>query len=495
MGFERVTRAIRDQIARAGLGTATVFTMWVLSGCAVGPDYVPPDTPMPDAWQLELGRGLADSDDTISTWWTVFDDQVLDGLIERARSGNLDLQAAVARIDEARAIRGISRGEWFPAVDIGAEYQRKREPVSLLGPIGGDTESFYDAGIDASWELDFFGRIRRSNESADASLAATIEDYRDALVILYADVAGTYIELRTAQTRLTSARENVEAQKGTLELTRKRYKAGLSPELDIRQAELNVARTESSIPTFRQQIAEAIHRLGVLVGAYPATLRSQLSAVAGIPTPPPEVAVGLPVDLLRQRPDLRSAERTIAANSAKIGVATSDLYPRFSLLGTFAFSALDASDMFTSVATNFKVGPTVQWSIFNGGRVLSNIRAEEARTQLALVDYENTVLEALEEATNAIVAYVQQSERRDALDRSVVAASESVRLVKRLYRSGLTNFQNVLDMERSLFAQQDALAASNGSVAFNLIRIYKSLGGGWQPSASGTESQPGEVSP
>jgi multidrug efflux system outer membrane protein len=484
-----------QQISASPARAMLVAVLTLLAGCAVGPDYTPPETPMPDAWQLELSRGLESGEASISTWWTVFGDDVLDGLIERARSGNLDLRAAVGRVDEARAIRGIARGEWFPAADIGGEYQRQRESESVSGPSGFKTDDFYEAGVDASWELDFFGRIRRSVESSDASLEATIDDYRDALVILFSDVAGAYVGLRTAQSRLIFARENVQAQRETLELTQKRNRAGLSPELDVRQAELNLAQTESAVPVFQQQIAEAIHRLSVLVGAHPSTLRSELATGGAIPTPPPQVALGLPVDLLRQRPDIRAAERTIASNNARIGVATADLYPRFTLLGTFAFSALDATSMFTGDASTFGFGPTMQWSIFNGGRVLSNIRAEEVRTQLALVAYENTVLGALEEASNAIVGFERQSARRDALGRAVIAASESVVLAKRLYKAGLTDFLNVLNMEESLFISQDTSARSQGTVAADLIGIYKALGGGWQPSALEAEPIAGEEAP
>lgn len=483
-------RCVAASRGRALVGAPILATLVWIVGCAVGPDYRAPETAMPDAWQLEAGRGLERGDAALETWWTVFDDAVLDDLIARAQSGNLDLQAAMARVDEARAIRGIARGEWFPSVGLDGEYQYQRRSRSFWGAFGGRNDDFYSAGLDTSWEVDVFGRIRRSNESAQASLVATEEDYHDVLVILLADVASTYVNLRTAQERLVTAQENVGIQRGTLHLTRERNRAGLSPELDVRQAQLNLARTESFIPTFHQRIAESIHRLGVLLGDRPSALRGELAPVAGIPNPPAQVMLGLPVNLLRQRPDIRSAERTIAANSAQIGVATADLYPRFALLGTFAFSALDAGRMFSGDASNFGVGPTIQWNIFNGGRVLSNIRAEEARTQLALVDYESTVLDALEETDNAIVAYVQQSTRRDALDRSVVAAREAVRLVKSLYKNGLTDFQNVLDMERSLFAQQDELAKSRGTVALDLIRIYKALGGGWQPGAG--EEQPVE---
>jgi NodT family efflux transporter outer membrane factor (OMF) lipoprotein len=266
-----------------------------------------------------------------------------------------------------------------------------------------------------------------------------------------------------------------------LQLTEDRLRAQIAPALDVRQAELNLARTESIIPTLRTLEALAIHRLGVLLGEYPSELYDELSAEAPIPAPPETIDISLPANLVRQRPDIRQAERQLAAQTARIGVATADLYPRFSLSGAFAFQATDFGNTFDRSSITYLVGPSVRWNLFNGGRVRNSIIAEDARTKQALARYEESVLLALEEVANALVAYVQESERRDALARSVTAAEQSVELVKTLYRTGLTDFQNVLSMDRSLFVQQDEFAESKGRVTKSLVRVYKALGGGWDP--------------
>ncbi len=453
------------------------------AGCAVGPNYAPPEPEVPDRWHQELARGLAEGQAPLQTWWTTLEDPLLDSLIERSIAGNLDLKRAVARVDEARARRGIARGQWFPTLDSLASYSREQfseEALPVTG-VGGTPRNLYSVGLDASWEIDFFGRIRRSTESANASLEATVEDYRDALVLLLAEVGLAYVDVRSFQQRIDYARSNVRTQQGSLRLTRDRNAAGLVSDLDVRQAELNLATTEALIPSLQIGLTLAIHRLGVLLGQHPSVLRAELETPTPIPNPPSEILVGLPTELLRQRPDLRSAERQLAAQTAQIGVAKADLYPRFALLGTFAFDALDAAKLFTGDASAFSFGPAVRWNLFDGGRIRANVKAQESLTEQALLGYEQTLLLALEDVEGAFVAYVQENERRDTLQRSVTAAGAAVKLVNTLYRTGLTNFQNVLDTERSLFQQQDQLAQSEGQVTQNLIQIYRALGGGWSP--------------
>ena len=463
-------------LALLGLGLAL--------GCAVGPDYQAPEPELPDAWHLELTRGLEAGEADLRTWWTALDDPVLNALIGRAGQGNLDLRVSLARVMEARAVRGVARGEWFPSADAGGSYLERKATenrAELLNPGGSRKFETYDLGVDASWEIDVFGRIRRSTESADASLMASVEDYRDVLVVLYADVARRYVELRALQERLQYSLANAETQRETLQLTMDRNRAGLAADLDVRQAELNLATTEAFIPSLQIGLTLAINRLGVLLGQHPTALRAELETPTPIPSPPSEILVGLPTELLRQRPDLRSAERQLAAQTAQIGVAKADLYPRLALLGTFAFDALDAAKLFTGDASAFSFGPAVRWNLFDGGRIRSNVKAQESLTEQALLGYEQTVLLALEEVEDAFVAYVQENERRDMLQRSVTAADAAVKLVNTLYRTGLTDFQNVLDTERSLFQQQDQLAQSEVEVTQNLIQIYRALGGGWSP--------------
>jgi NodT family efflux transporter outer membrane factor (OMF) lipoprotein len=423
----------------------------LFSGCKVGPDYVLPETSVPDQWHEKAVQGLDDGSADLQTWWTVFDDPILEVLIQCSSAENLDLKISAARIMESRALLGVASGEYWPNVDAAGFYSRDRVSENgLIAPPSGDVDptNLNSIGVDATWEVDVFGRISRSVESAQASMQASVEDYRDVLVSLYSEVAQSYIDLRAIQTRLKYTVNNAELQRDTLKLTQDRRKAGLVPQLDVEQAKLVLASTESAIPLLQQFESLSIHRLSVLLGQPPAALYDELSKAADVPGVPEEVAASLPAELLRQRPDIRRAERILAAQTAEIGVATAGLYPVFSLSGTFALEAQQIDD----------VGE---------------------RTEQAMLDYEQTVLLALEDVENAMVSFEREKERlRDLLD-SVNAAKESVKLVTTLYENGLTDFQNVLDMQRSLTVQQDLMADSEGAVANNLVRIYTALGGGW----------------
>ncbi len=453
-------------------------------GPRVGPDYTPPELEMQDSWHQEITKGLKEGEANLQTWWTVLNDPVLDGLIERADQSNLDLKEAFARIKEARALRGISAGERFPDINSTGAGMRKRSPHTFLPPTTqrSRTDEFFKFGGEGSWEIDFWGRIDRSIESADASLEASVEDYRDVLVMLYAEVASNYVETRTLQDRIKYVSGNIEAQRKIHKLTNDRFVGGVAPELDVQQAKLNLTRTESTLPTLQILLVQTINRLGVLLGEHPAALHDELAQLASIPAPPELVAVGLPFELLRQRPDIRRVERELAAQTALIGVAKADLYPRFSLTGTFEVAANDFSDLFDySQSRMHSFGPTFTWNIFDGRRVRNQIRVENARTEQALARYERTVLKALEDVENAMVSYHREKIRQEKLEQSVSAARRSVELATALYKNGLTHFQNVQEMERSLFEQEDLFAESEGNVTQNLISIYRALGGGWNP--------------
>ncbi len=473
----------KSHLRFVGTGFAALL---LLQGCSVfkvGPDYESPETAMPDQWHQRATAGLVDGEADIQNWWEVFNDPILTDLIEQATVGNKDLEVAFSRVQEARANRGFATGEFYPQVDGAGAAERTRQSEGIVRNPGAPqkrVDNFYSLGLDASWEIDVFGRIGRSVESADAGLQASIEDYRDVLVSLYSEVALSYIDVRAFQARIQFSKDNIATQAGTVTLTQDRLAAEIAPELDVRQAELNLARTEAELPRLEQAKVQAINRLGVLLGQPPAMLHPILEVDGPIPRPPQRIAAGLPSELLRQRPDIRAAERQLAAQTAQIGVATADLYPRFSLSGTFAFETA-GSAIFGDGNHAWSFGPAFRWNIFNGGRVRNNILAQDARANQLLSDYENTVLEALEDVENSLVAFEQERIRRDALERSVIAAEESVRLVKELYIAGLTDFQNVLDMERSLAEQQDDLAESAGLVSQNLVALYRSLGGGWEP--------------
>jgi NodT family efflux transporter outer membrane factor (OMF) lipoprotein len=456
----------------------------LLAGCMVGPDYHPPETQVPDAWQQAVSQDLKGEQPKLVEWWTLFNDPLLDSLITRAATNNLDLRIAVARLDEAMALRGAAKSGLLPQVDANAsaQYQRYSKDTKP-NPVNGRRETgFYSVGASASWELDVWGRVRRLMEAADADLQASLEDYRDTLVILCAEVATTYVNVRTLQERIRYAESNAVAQASTLKLTRDLNDAGLVGDLDISQAQLNLARTRSVIPAYRTALVQAINRLGVLLGEPPNALHEELGKSQPIPVPPEAILAGVPADLLRQRPDIRRAERWLAAQTARIGVATAELYPQFSLPGTLALEAFDPGNLDGSSLT-YAFGPTVRWSLFSGGRIRNTIRAEEARTRQMLHNYEQTVLLALEDVENAMVAVAQERDRKTIVEQARKAARTSVRLVKDLYRNGLTDFQNVLDMERSLAVEEDNLAVSRGSLAANAVSVYRALGGGWDPAA------------
>jgi NodT family efflux transporter outer membrane factor (OMF) lipoprotein len=467
---------------QTGLFVISFLPLLLFSGCKVGPDYEVPEASVPDQWHEKAVQGLEDGSANLQTWWVVFNDPVLEDLIGRSRAENLDLQIAYFRIMESRALLGVASGEYWPNVDAAGFYSRDRVSENgLAAPLVGspDETNLHSIGVDATWEIDVFGRIGRSVESAQASMQASVEDYRDVLVSLYSEVAQSYIGLRSLQTRIQYARNNIILQRETLELTQNRYDAGLVPKLDIEQAKLVLASTEAVIPQLRQLESQAIHRLSVLLGQPPAALYDELSTVADVPDVPEQIAAGLPAELLRQRPDIRRAERILAAQTAEIGVATAGLYPVFSLSGTFALEAQNIDDVGDWDSRTWGFGPSMRWNLFDGDRIRSNIKVQEARAEQAMIDYERTVLLALEDVENAMVSFEREKERFSDLHRSVVAAQESVKLVGTLYENGLTDFQNVLDMQRSLTAQQDLMATSEGVVANNLVRIYSALGGGW----------------
>jgi NodT family efflux transporter outer membrane factor (OMF) lipoprotein len=349
-------------------------------------------------------------------------------------------------------------------------------------PFVADPIDSWIFGLDLSWEIDLFGRIRRTVEASDAQLQASVEDYRDVLVTLYAEVGSAYVDARTFQTRLDFATRNVEAQRYSLELTRDRFSAGLTSALDVAQAEQNLAQTESTIPSLTIGLEASLNRLAVLLGEAPGELHDELEAYAGLPQPDDKVAYGIPADLLRRRPDIRQAERLLASQTARIGIATADLYPTLSLGGSVGLEALDFEDLGDGSSLFWSIVPQISWPIFTGGKIRNQIRAEEARADQALAAYEQTVLLALEEVQNSLVAYGQEKLRRDRLLEAVQASQRAVDLVETQYVSGLTNFQNFLDAQRSLFRQQDELAESAGEVVNNLITLNKALGGGWSPS-------------
>jgi NodT family efflux transporter outer membrane factor (OMF) lipoprotein len=352
-----------------------------------------------------------------------------------------------------------------------------------------DTFSF---GAGLAWEIDLFGRIRRNVEAATAQYDASVEDYRDVLVTLLGEIALNYLEVRTVQARLFYARSNIDAQSESLALTQARFDAGLTSALDVAQAESNLGRSEAEVPALEALLEAALNRVEVLTGRPPGALHERLADVQPIPMPPEEVTVGLPAELLRQRPDVRRAERQLAAQTARIGVATADLYPRLSLTGFFASDAGDLGDLATGKSLTWGIGIPLRWNVFSGGKVQNQIRAERARADQAFKLYEQSVLLALEEVQTALAAYSNEKMRAEQLGVATDATQRAVDLVRTQYVSGLTNFQNVLDTQRTLFQLQQQLADSEGRQVQNLVALYRALGGGWDVETLDV-TMPGEL--
>ena len=456
------------------------------SGCAVGPNYHQPSVATPAHWGEPLNGGETNGAVSVAAWWENFQDSELDSLIERAVRSNLDLRIAQARVCEARAQYRIASADLWPTVDGSSSYARQRQSKNqpLLGsmplPPGVPFENdIYQAGFDASWEIDVFGGKRRATEAARAQVAATEFGRRDVLVTLLGEVARNYVEARGYQRQLEIARENIRAQEQTLAITQNRFTNGLANNLDVQQAATLLATTRASVPTLETALQVSIHRLGVLLGQPPDALQTELSSVAPIPAAPPEVPVGLPSDLLLRRPDVAQAERQLAAATANIGVAKADLFPKFYLTGVAGFQGVSADEWFTSGSQFWSVGPAVQWRIFDAGRIRANVRIQNARQEQALAIYEKTALSAFEDVENALVAYAKEQVRRRSLEDAVKSSQESLRLANQLYANGLSDFINVLDAERSLYQAQDALVQSDRTVSTDVIALYKSLGGGW----------------
>jgi NodT family efflux transporter outer membrane factor (OMF) lipoprotein len=454
----------------------------------VGPDYEPPQLELPDAWNQAALAGLAEGEADLRTWWEVLEDPILDGLIERSAAGNYDLAIAAARVQETRALRRVVVTDRLPTVDATGGATRQRQSRDLAP--GAVTTSVYSVGADASWELDVWGRVRRNVEAAAADVQAADEALRDVMVLLYSEVALAYVDLRSLQQRIQFAEQNIESQESTLTLVNDRFNAELVPELDVFQAKLNAFRTKSALPELRAAELDTLHRLALLLGEPPAALYDLLQPSGEIPTPSTELAQGIPADVLRQRPDVRAAERALAAQTARIGVATANLYPQFSLNGSFGWGATSVGDLLEGNSLAWGFGIPFRWNLFNRDRVHANIEVQEARAEALQASYEKTVLGALGEVESSLANYGQQKRRTEYLEGSAEAAARTVELVRTLYKSGLTNFQNVLDSERSLFQEQDALAESRGAETRNLILLYRSLGGGWQPAAEPSTLQP-----
>jgi len=463
-----------------------------LAGCTAGPNYQKPQmavelafAPLPEKattppYVVTPGSGPA------AQWWTALNDPELNSLMEQAKTANHDLRLATARVREARARRAIVGAGRYPDLNVSSSYSRDRASQNAWPYNAFDVPGFpweadlYQVGFDASWELDVFGGVRRRVEAANADLEASVENSRSILVSVLAEVARDYVELRGLQQRLEIAGRDLQAQRQTLELTKEQARKGVARQLDVSRAAAQVFTTEASLPRLRHLQWQAMHRLAVLIGQQPGTLVPRLSPAKAIPVPPTEVSTGVPADLLRRRPDIRRAERELAAATARVGVAVADLYPRFSLTGSFSLQSSELGKLLNGDSRSFAFGPALHWPIFNAGALRAAVKVRDAQQEQALVRYEQTVLQALEEVHDALTGFITEQDRRQSLEAAVGANAEAAELAEGLYRQGLTDFTNVLDAQRQLYQSQQELRQSETTVTTALVALYKALGGGWE---------------
>ncbi|MFQ5993151.1 MAG: efflux transporter outer membrane subunit, partial [Nitrospiraceae bacterium] len=475
-------RSVGSGLLKSFAGLIAV-TLLVTACTTVGPDYVKPGADVADQWiDVDDPRVKADPVQ-YRDWWTVFNDPVLDFLVATAYKQNLTLRAAGVRILQARAVLGLSVANQYPEQEVRASYTRVTlsENTSPTGSPPGETDfNVYQLGFDASWELDFWGRFRRGVESSNADLGASIANYDDILVSLVAEVAATYVQIRTFEERLKFARANVKVQERSFRIADVRFRNGAVTELDVQEAKGSLRNTQALIPELERGLRQAQNALSVLLGMPPQDLRDILGGPMRIPTAPPDVAVGVPAELLRRRPDIRRAEREAAAQSAQIGVAVADLYPRLSILGTIGISSSDFAEFFTTGSVTGFGGPSVVWPVFNYGRFRNNIRVQDGLFQELVVDYQNTVLKAAQEVEDGLVGFLRNQEAVGFLTDAVKATKRSVDLSLIQYREGTVDFNRVLDAQTRLVEQQDRLAETTGDISLSLVATYKALGGGWE---------------
>jgi NodT family efflux transporter outer membrane factor (OMF) lipoprotein len=468
-----------------------VTIVLMMSGCTmVGPDFVKPEAPLLDDWMETQAPGLSAGQTDYSNWWRVFDDPVLDNLVEKAYQQNLSLQIAGIRIYEARAQLGIAVGNLYPQQQSASgELTTNKLSTSADTPFIDTNFNELRLGFDASWELDIWGRFRRSVQSGVANLEATIASYDNVLVSLTAEVARTYIVIRTLEKQVVVAVNNVKLQERSLQIAEVRFKEGAVSELDVTQAKSLLSDTQALVPRLESSLRRAQNALAILLGVLPGTLTEMLIGLAEIPVASEAVIIDIPNNLLRRRPDIRLAELQIATQSPQIGIAKADLYPQFFLFGNIGWRSSDTNsvsvqnslgDIFSYKSLFWNAGPGFNWNILNYGRIRNSVRVEDARLQELVVNYKDTVLNAQREVEDAMVAFTRSKEEERFLKVSVTAAQRSVELSLLQYREGLVDYQRVLDSQRFLATQEERLTEVSGQVSTDLVATYKALGGGWQ---------------
>jgi NodT family efflux transporter outer membrane factor (OMF) lipoprotein len=481
-------RTIGGRILRGRRGCARLCAGFLgapallMAGCMVGPNYQPTktETPLPNAWDGTAAAAPAQPSVAtteaahLSEWWKVFNDPKLTELVADALKANLDLRTAQAALREARATRDVTVAGFWPNASATGSYARG-------GPTGnGRAADTFQDGLNASWQLDFFGSVRRSIEAADANVVADVESLRNTLITVASEVATDYVNLRAYQQRIRVARDNLGAQRHTTELTRQKFQGGLATALDVANAEAAVANTEATIPPLETSARQSIYALSVLLARPPAALKEELSAPGPIPQAPARVPVGLPSALLERRPDIRQSEALVHAATAQIGVAVAQWFPQFSLTGSLGFESDKLRGLLRSDAGTWSVGPSASWAIFTAGRTAANVRVQTAAQEQALLAHQKTVLTALQEVENSLVAFAQEQQHRQLLEQAVKANTKALDLATQLYTVGTTDFLSVIVAQQSLLSSQDALVQSNQAVAADLVALYNALGGGWE---------------
>jgi NodT family efflux transporter outer membrane factor (OMF) lipoprotein len=476
------------------LWPALLLPVTLFTGCTmVGPDFLRPSSKVSDQWLEADDHRVETASAIYREWWKAFNDPVLENLIQTAYRQNLPLRIAGIRVFQARAQLGIAIGGFYPQAQLalGSTNFNRISETSPVAPQPGISSgvgfSYMQAlvGVGAGWELDFWGKFRRAIESADASLVSSIAAYDSVLVTLTGDVSSTYVLIRTLEAFVQIAKENVEIQKESLNIARARFEGGVTSERDVQQALAELKNTEASVFQLDTQLRQAKNALCTLLGLPPSHLEDVLSATSGIPTVPSQVAVGIPADLLRRRPDIRRAEYLAVAQCAQIGVAKADLYPAFSLSGNFGFLASDVGQFQLGDLTSWKsrtgsIGPAFQWNVLNYGQITNQVRFQDAKFQEALVSYQNTVLQAQQEVENGLVSFLNAQGEVGSLTEAAKAAKQSVYLATIQYSEGITDYTTVLTAQQNLLRYQNSLANSQGAVPQGLISIYRALGGGWE---------------
>jgi NodT family efflux transporter outer membrane factor (OMF) lipoprotein len=460
----------------------TPLREYVHNGFKVGPNYCKPVAPVAADWIDAGDVRIREESPNLQRWWTVFDDPTLDALINNAVNQNLTLREAGFRVMRARAVRAVTVGEFFPQTqDVAGGYSRNAMSNQAANS-GFLQDRFFDeweGGFNLGWELDFWGRYRRAIEAADADLDASVENYDDVLVTLLADVASAYVEARTLQKQIDLVKANETLQTETLKIVTAKFSGGMVSELDVDQAKSNLAQTQALVPQFEIPLRQAELRLCILMGIPPTDLERMIGKGA-IPTAPPAVAIGIPANLLTQRPDVRRAEREVAAQSARVGVAEAELYPHIGITGAVGVSSQDFSNLFTSDALQGSVGPSFQWNVLNYGRLLNTVRAQDARLAELIAFYQNTVLNANAEVESGLVQFLRSQEQAMFLNESVDASVRATNVALKQYEFGMVDFNRVVLIEQNLVQQQDLYAQAEGDIAQGLIEVYRALGGGWQ---------------